>query len=418
MTVYQDLNNKLDELIVYRNLLQDEIIQKLLQIINDPTNRSFVFDYTAKLIAQAEALGLSGNLFKNYLCYLIAQDENTFSQLTEQSNGQIGPSLMNAVIHDMGIIHDLLHFDFTELLPQHLLENYIPTDTNRNPEIVSLNMQLPSQVLQQSPPNEMAELLLQYYTSYGYGPMASFRAFRWQDESGLTGIRHFDPITLTDIVGYEHQKSTLIANTEAFINKKPANNVLLIGARGTGKSSSVKALANTYFSRGLRLVEITKQQMCHLPKIMEILRRRAGKRFIIFLDDLSFEEFEVEYKFLKSVIEGGVEAKPDNVLIYATSNRRHLIKETWSDRNGDSDEIHRFDSVHEKISLSDRFGITITYLAPNQEEYLQIIEELARKNQLDLSPAQLKQEAIRWELSHSGRSGRTAQQFIHYMLGQ
>lgn len=418
MTEQPSLNTKIDELIIFRNLLEDEIIQKFLQAINDPANRSLISDYTAKLISKAECLGLSGNLFKNYLTYLIAQDENIFSKMTEQAGGKIGSSLLKAVVHDMAIFKELLCSDFKALTSNKLIEEYSPTSPSTTPGLVILETQLTDALTQDTSPEHLALLLLQHYATYGYGDMANFKAFRWQDNLGLVGIKHFDKITLTDIVGYERQKATLVSNTESLLDGKPANNVLLIGARGTGKSSSVKALANTYFARGLRLVEISKQQMCHLPKIMETLRSRAGKKFIIFLDDLSFEEFEIEYKFLKSVIEGGVEAKPDNVLIYATSNRRHLIKESWSDRNGDADEIHRFDSVHEKISLSDRFGITITYLAPNQDEYLQIVEELAKKNNIDLQLSQLKQEAIRWELAHSGRSGRTAQQFIHYIMGQ
>ncbi|GBG55702.1 hypothetical protein SPFL3102_03073 [Sporomusaceae bacterium FL31] len=418
MTGYQTLNTKINELIIFRNLLADEVIQKLLQAAKDSANRSLISDYTAQLISKAELLGLSGNLFKNYLTYLIAQDENIFSIMTEQTGGQIGSSLLKAVVHDMTILKDLLCSHFHELTSNKLIEEYSPTCPSITPGSAILETQLAEALSQDASPESLALLLLSHYATYGYGDMANFKAFRWQDNQGLIGIKHFDKITLTDIVGYERQKATLVSNTESLLDGKPANNVLLIGARGTGKSSSVKALANTYFTRGLRLVEISKQQMCHLPKIMETLRSRAGKKFIIFLDDLSFEEFEIEYKFLKSVIEGGVEAKPDNVLIYATSNRRHLIKETWSDRNGDADEIHRFDSVHEKISLSDRFGITITYLAPNQDEYLQIVEELAKKNKVDLQLSQLKQEAIRWELAHSGRSGRTAQQFIHYIMGQ
>lgn len=414
MTEHPSFNTKINELIIFRNLLEDEVIQKLLQAAKDPANRSLIYDYTAKLISKAELLGLSGNLFKNYLTYLIAQDENIFSIMTEQTGGQIGSSLLKAVVHDMTILKDLL----CSHTSNKLIEEYLPTCSSITPGSAILEAQLTESLNQDASPEHLALLLLQHYATYGYGDMANFKAFRWQDNQGLVGIKHFDKITLTDIVGYERQKATLISNTESLLDGKPANNVLLIGARGTGKSSSVKALANTYFTRGLRLIEISKQQMCHLPKIMETLRSRTGKKFIIFLDDLSFEEFEIEYKFLKSVIEGGVEAKPDNVLIYATSNRRHLIKETWSDRNGDADEIHRFDSVHEKISLSDRFGITITYLAPNQDEYLQIVEELAKKNNIDLQLSQLKQEAIRWELAHSGRSGRTAQQFIHYIMGQ
>lgn len=417
MADHHPIKEEVNELIIYRNILTDGIMQKIVRLLSDSNDKPLLSACAAELILKAETLGLRGNLFKSYLTYLIAQDENVFSVIAEKTGGQIGAGLRKAVLHDMSILKNLFNVNWTALAAGGLLTDYSPAIDSAVPGLAELHRQLDAALEYHSPPENPLLVLVNYYAAYGYGDIARYKAFRWTD-AGLTGIQHFDAIALTDIIGYDRQKETLLANTEAFVKGKPANNVLLIGARGTGKSSSVKALANSYFTRGLRLIEMTKQQMCCLPKIMEILRNRAGKRFILFLDDLSFEEFEVEYKFLKSVIEGGVEAKPDNVLIYATSNRRHLIKETWSDRSGDSDEIHRFDSVHEKISLSDRFGITITYLAPSQEEYLRIVGELARQNALDISPEQLKQEAHRWELAHSGRSGRVARQFIHYLMGQ
>lgn len=207
--------------------------------------------------------------------------------------------------------------------------------------------------------------------------MADYRAFRWDsDEDSLVGIKHFETMKLQDLIGYEYQKQELLANTKAFVEDKPANNVLLVGARGTGKSSGVKAVVNSFFDKGLRLVQLTKEQLIDLPVIMEHLRDFSSKKFIIFLDDLSFEEFEVEYKYLKSAIEGGASAKPENVLIYATSNRRHLIKESYKDRGANDDDMHRSDTLNETISLSDRFGLIIYYMAPNQQEYLDIVDGL------------------------------------------
>jgi len=416
MSDYINLSAKLDELIVYRNILQDSAVGKLQQLLSNIQETSLKHQLIAELIDKAETVGLSGNVLHNYLIYRIAQDKNIFSAMIEKTGGTIGDSLFSAVVHDMAILQKLLQTDFNRLLAAQHISNYKPTLSSSSPSLTALQNQFVSAVNENCAPEKLAHILVEHYAVFGYGDIANYKAFRWHQDR-LTGIEHYDPIRLENIIGYERQKDTLITNTEAFLAGKPANNALLIGARGTGKSSSVKALANHYFTKGLRLVEIAKHQMSSLPQIMELLRNR-GKKFIIFLDDLSFEEFEVEYKYLKSVIEGGVEAKPDNVLIYATSNRRHLIKETWSDRSGDSDEIHRFDTVNEKISLSDRFGITITYLAPNQEEYLNIVEELAKQNGVDLPYDQLKQEAIRWELSHSGRSGRAAQQFIHYIMGK
>lgn len=205
----------------------------------------------------------------------------------------------------------------------------------------------------------------------------------------------------------------LINNTKAFLNGYPANNVLLIGARGTGKSSSVKALANEYFNQGLRLLEISKEQIIDFPQILKYICQR-GRKFIIFLDDLSFDDFEVEYKYMKSLLEGSTEKKPDNVLFYATSNRRHIVQERWADRQGNpNDDIHTADSLNEKISLSDRFGLTISFEAPNQNQYLEIVEAIAKKEKIEYSKEQLDKEAIAWELYQKGRSGRTARQFIN-----
>ena len=220
-----------------------------------------------------------------------------------------------------------------------------------------------------------------------------------------------------DIIGYKRQKDQLIANTEAFINKRPANNVLLVGSRGTGKSSGVKALAKAYYTQGLRLVQMTKSQLTDLPVIMSLLRKYASKRFIIFFDDLSFEESDSEYKYLKSAIEGGVESRPENVLIYATSNRRHLIRETWRDRQDGQDELFRNDSINETISLADRFGLVITYLEPTQDEYLDIIDHYLRMEGYILERDELRVLGHRWNLEHSGRSGRSARQFVTHYLG-
>ena len=224
---------------------------------------------------------------------------------------------------------------------------------------------------------------------------------------------------LDDLVGYEIQKKKLIDNTRAFVEGRSANNCLLFGDSGTGKSTSVKAILNEYYSKGLRMIEIYKHQFEDLSSVIAMIKNR-NYRFIIYMDDLSFEEFEIEYKYLKAVIEGGLETKPDNVLIYATSNRRHLIRETWSDRSDMSkDELHHSDTMQEKLSLVARFGITINYSAPDQKEFMNIVKELAKKYpNITLTQDELVRQANMWELSHGGLSGRTAQQFITYLAGQ
>ncbi|VBB06640.1 Hypothetical protein LUCI_1876 [Lucifera butyrica] len=396
--------------ILFRNILQDPIIQKVRYCLAQPEKEEPYFDLTGDLITQGELLGLKGNLLVSYIIYLLSRDENIFSTMAEKAGRHIGSGLYQAAIHDMKIIKDLLRIRLPARLP--LSESYEPTFLHNQ----SYWEELRACFLSDASPGDMVEKLIEFYRCCGTGDMAGYAAFRWNNtDRRLSGIEHYDPIRLNDIIGYEYQKEVLIRNTLAFLDGKPANNVLLVGARGTGKSSSVKALANEYFSQGLRLVEIAKQELGALQAVMAFLRHKS-KKFILFIDDLSFEEFEIEYKHLKSAIEGGVEQKPDNVVIYATSNRRHLIRENWNERSGDADDIHFNDAINEKISLSDRFGITLTYLAPDQKDYLTIISEVAQRNGICLSPEELRKEALHWEMSHSGRSGRTAQQLVNHLL--
>ncbi|MGL5085953.1 MAG: ATP-binding protein, partial [Clostridium sp.] len=243
----------------------------------------------------------------------------------------------------------------------------------------------------------------------GAGQMNRYKAFKWNKEVGLIGIDSCDAITFNELIGYERQKNILIKNTEAFLNGKEANNVLLFGDSGTGKSSSVKALLNKYYNEGLRLLELNKSDFMDLNKIISCIGNR-GVKFILFLDDLSFEEFESEYKNMKALIEGGVEVRPSNVLIYATSNRRHLIRENWSDREGQ--DMHVAETMQEKYSLAERFGITLTYVSTNQKEYLNTVYKLAAMKNISMPEEELKLKALQWSASNSGRSGRIAKQFI------
>ena len=231
----------------------------------------------------------------------------------------------------------------------------------------------------------------------------------------ITSIEH---VYLKDLVGYELQKKKLVENTENFIQGKDANNVLLYGDAGTGKSSSIKAILNEYYDRGLRIIEVYKHQFKALSSVLEQVKDRNYK-FIIYMDDLSFEDFELEYKYLKAIIEGGLGKKPKNVLIYATSNRRHLIRESFRDkRQLSDDELHANDTVQEKLSLVARFGVTIYYGAPDPKEFKKIVVTLARRRGITMAEDELLLKANQWELAHGGLSGRTAAQFITYLLGQ
>jgi predicted AAA+ superfamily ATPase len=254
-----------------------------------------------------------------------------------------------------------------------------------------------------------------------FGLNKAFRIKERNEALALFPIKNTDEVMLTDLIGYDIQKQMLLDNTKAFVNGKPANNCLLFGDSGTGKSTMIKAILNQFYPEGLRMIEIYKHQFKDLSSVINMIKNR-NYRFIIYMDDLSFEEFEVEYKFLKAVIEGGVESKPDNVLIYATSNRRHLIRESFDDRNDltMSRGLHHSDTIQKKLSLVNRFGVTISFSKPEQKQFYEIVLGLARKESaLDkMSYDEIKALANQWELSHGGLNGRTARQFVDYLLGR
>lgn len=418
--IYQELN----KLLVFRTLLKDNIIKRLLTLGAINTGKSQEYELAGSLIEWAEENGVTGSIPDNYFLVLLGRDENIVSLTAQRTNVIIDSGLIKAVVHDIGIIQSLLQPTLSGLFSQEIraiIEDYKPASSkdDRKSNRLRYLADLQHLFLSNDPrpsKEEIAKALIKHYHRNGCGRLAGFSAFRWDAKRReLVGVEHSDTVQLQDIIGYEYQKAELVRNSEAFVQGRPANNVLLVGARGTGKSSSVKAVANRYIDKGLRLVEIGKSDFKYLPEIMSVLRQ-WDKKFIIFIDDLSFEEYEAEYKILKSLIDGGVEVRPDNVLIYATSNRRNLVKETWEERGGN--ELHRQDTINEKISLADRFGITLFYTLPNQEEYFKIVEEIARKNHIHLTGAELRSEALRWEMSHSGRSGRIAKQLIDYLAGE
>ena len=263
--------------------------------------------------------------------------------------------------------------------------------------------------------------MVQFYKDFGVGKLGLHKAFRvGRDENDkveiqpITRIAH---VKLEDLIGYEIPKQKLIENTEAFVRGRKANNCLLFGDAGTGKSSSIKGILNRYYDEGLRIIEVYKHQFQDLNDVIAQIKNRNYK-FIIYMDDLSFEEFEIEYKYLKAVIEGGLEKKPDNILIYATSNRRHLIRETFKDKQDRDEELHTNDTVQEKLSLVARFGVTIYYGKPDKKQFQKIVQTLAERNHISMPEEELLLEANKWELNHGGLSGRCAQQFVDYLLGK
>lgn len=411
---FKDTVNLIDSFIIYRNITNDPVI-KNIRLICTEKNINSIFAETLEILMQsAEKFGFSGNIFKKYILYTFLTDENTFSLLCENNHSISGTSLYNLALNDIRSMLILLEFDLSafNFASSAALEitDYKPA-SEKETDILDFIITLKD-------PEELLKAFADFYRVSGCGILAKHKAFKYNEKTNrLEGIEKNDPITFDELVGYDEQKKQLISNTEAFLKGYPANNVLLAGARGTGKSSSVKALVNAYFESGLRIIEITKKQIINLPSLLAILKKR-GRKFIIFIDDLSFDEQEIQYKQMKSLLDGGTESRPENVLFYATSNRRHLIQEKWSDRSHGSDdaEIHTTDTRNEKLSLADRFGLTITYAQPTPKEYIQMVHVLAKKNNVQIDPVILEKEAMKWELSQKGKSGRTAKQFINYIM--
>ena len=232
------------------------------------------------------------------------------------------------------------------------------------------------------------------------------------------GVDRPDPTRLADLIGYEREREPVVKNAERFAAGLPANNVLLYGERGTGKSSTVKALLNELGDKGLRLIEVSKEHLEDFTDVMTLLRDRR-ERFLIYVDDLSFEEQETHYKALKAVLEGSIEARPENIVLYATSNRRHLVRERFADREGAlDDDVFALDTLEEKLSLADRFGIRVTFSAANQDRFLLIVRSLAARRGISLPQDELDRRALSWAQRQRGRSGRSARQFIDALVGE
>ncbi len=465
--MYQLISN----LVIYRNIEKDSILYRLSEICRefdsgtydkgDLSNR--ILDEVHRLLDVATTYGFDNNLWNNYLAFLLAMTETPFTLATEKT-GAVDGTVNEFAKNDFAIFRKLLDYDFSEMEEMldlncfSLIKNYQSVQKkehayNRN---VSVRIQELSRAIEAtSNEEELYAAVMDFYKKYGVGQFGMNKAFRintnysrgmqpvstafssgFENTSSaslftgesLSNIANDNalivPITVTsnvvldDLVGYELQKEQLVKNTEAFLAGKPANNVLLYGDAGTGKSTSIKALINMYYEQGLRIIEVYKHEFQYLRDIISIIKGR-NYRFIIYMDDLSFEGAETEYKYLKAVIEGDLEVKPDNVLIYATSNRRHLLRETFNDRKEiEEEDVHPVDTMAERRSLSDRFGMAIGYFKPDRQAYYDIVETLAAQHpEISLTKDELHLKADQWEIRHGGRSGRTAQQFIDDLLG-
>ena len=426
-----------NELMIYRNLDYGKILRDMTFLIehegsgyyNQEDLRTLFFECVNGILELSEQHGLEGNLWHTYLTFLLVNDENAYSTACE-IRGMIEGSINEVALHDFAIMKELFDYDVQELgrnlgaTAHELLFDYKGTKQEGhvyNRRIRDRICTLAVHLAETKTPRDFKEVMTQFYKEFGVGKFGLHKAFRvehTEDGAKIVPITKIAHVRLDDLVGYEIPKKKLIENTEAFVRGRKANNCLLFGDAGTGKSTSIKAILNQYYEEGLRMIEVYKHQFQDLNDIIAQVKNRNYK-FIIYMDDLSFEEFEIEYKYLKAVIEGGLERKPENVLIYATSNRRHLVREQWSDKNDRrDDDLHTSDTVQEKLSLVARFGVSIFFVGPDKKEFQKIVLELAKRNQIQMEKSELLLQANQWEMTHGGRSGRTAQQFIDYLLGK
>jgi predicted AAA+ superfamily ATPase len=376
----------------------------------------------------------TGDAWRQHLLHRILTDVNAFSRMAETDGPEgIASAVRDAVSQDLHGLYRLYAFGGEALreaverrepdaLPLPSLDGLhagAAPDRSHRPED---ERQIREQFRTNDHWEDLLEPLAAFIHRNGLGIFRQYTAFRWESRGGegrLVGIGTPDPVHLDDLFAYEGERELLIRNTEQFVAGFPSNNVLLYGDRGTGKSSTVKALLHAYADRGLRMVEVQKEHLGDFPQILRLLRRRR-ERFVVFIDDLSFEEHETHYKDLKALLEGSLEARPDNMVLYATSNRRHLVKERFSDRihKMEDDEIHLNDTSEEKLSLSDRFGLTLTFVAPTQERYLAIVRGIAERRGIRLPDGELRSRALAWATQRGGRSGRVARQFTDHLAGE
>lgn len=388
-------------LYLFNNIKKPDILASVLNMKEDKTIA------INKLIDFGISKGLTGNIWKKYIIYILVYNDNAYTRAIEKGLDTEGET--SYLDSDLRYFYDLYNKKLDELgevldfnFQSKTKDRYLTKVINHIYEKINDDSY-----------ETFKKAILDFYKNVGLADMAVYKAFRVADGI-LKPIKNVLDVTFDDLIGYDYQKELLKQNTLNFINGKTYNNVLLYGDSGTGKSTSIKALLNEYFDQGLRIIEVYKHQMEEISKIINKLKNRPYY-YIIYMDDLSFEENEIEYKYLKSIIEGGIEPKPENVAIYATSNRRHLIKETTADNGDVFDDLHRSETQAEKLSLAYRFGLQIYYSSLSPAEFKEMVKTMAEKNEIKLPIEEVFKEATKWELTYGSLSGRCAQQFINYL---
>ncbi|MDR1579374.1 MAG: ATP-binding protein [Synergistaceae bacterium] len=393
--------------------------------VSSNETRDIIYEAAANMIAEAEKYSYRGDLWEIQFALAAAGAENPITLTYERMS--VPKDVFGILAQDLWMRHkivtsvkEIVSGDL-QYAPLARVFAFAPGKKNLALGISQMRdavVSLAARFAAATFPEDMARSLADFCAVYGAGKFALSGAFVWDSSKRiLEPIDDLDPSTLDSLVGYETQKRELLLNTESFLEGNPSNNALLFGDSGTGKSSSVRALLNEpdFVRRGLRMVELRHDQFAEIPGILKELRKR-NYRFILFMDDLSFEEFETGYKHLKALIEGGLERKPDNVVVYATSNRRNIVREVWSERAGSIDDVHGRDTMQEKHSLADRFGLAIWYPSVAKDDYLSIVKVLSEEMGLIMNSSEMEALAMRWELERGGFTGRTARQFVCQML--
>ena len=386
----KELKEKLNTLCIFRELLKDSVICSLCAYMENPTSSAYA-EFVAVVYNQP-----NGNLGE-YIKAICTNSENVY--VKSVGLGKDVPTYMQYSLEtELDILQEVSELNKDKLCSLLNYKGFLPEFTTTTLKLKDIYLHRAENI-----------------GKYGYGIYAKNRMFYIDEQGNIVPVLHPDKTELSNLVDYERERNIIIDNTKALLQGKPAANILLTGDAGTGKSSTVKAVANALWEEGLRIIEIRKDQLRSIPKVLDELSSNPLK-FVLFIDDLSFLKDDDNFNALKAVLEGSVTAKSNNVVIYATSNRRHIIKEKFSDREGD--DVHRNDTMQELVSLSERFGVHVTFSKPNKETFLHIVHHLAEENGIDIPKDEIELLAERFALERGGRSARLAKQFIDGLLSK